>query len=263
MKVPGFLKVKISFAWTLVAATLSSTAGERVSIYFGSGCFWGRQKDFADVEKQVLGRSSAEVTSLVGYAGGHPEAVKRRACYYHAPHDLIYENQGHAEVTQVDLMGETVEDLERQMASFSEKFFTQFVRTARGMQRTDPQDRGPGYRTLVGIPGGMSPSASEGDMFKVFASKNVNHMDLVEGEGSEDDVVNTVFVMDSNKFPFYPAEMFHQFHDGLGHRFPEDYTQELRATQVRLGRVKPTGCPEHGVDPHKHLVVHTLEVDDL
>lgn len=34
--------------------------------------------------------------------------------------------------------------------------------------------------------------------------------DLVEGEGSEDDVVNTVFVMDSNKFPFYPAEMFHQ-----------------------------------------------------
>lgn len=38
-------------------------------IYFGNGCFWGRQKDFVDAET-ALGRAPEQVTAVVGYAGG-------------------------------------------------------------------------------------------------------------------------------------------------------------------------------------------------
>ena len=39
------------------------------TVYFGNGCFWGRQKDFVDVEKG-LGRKGENVSATVGYAGG-------------------------------------------------------------------------------------------------------------------------------------------------------------------------------------------------
>lgn len=38
-------------------------------IYFGNGCFWGRQKDFVDVEK-ALGRDGGKISAITGYAGG-------------------------------------------------------------------------------------------------------------------------------------------------------------------------------------------------
>jgi len=38
-------------------------------IYFGNGCFWGRQKDFVDVEK-ALGREGGKISAITGYAGG-------------------------------------------------------------------------------------------------------------------------------------------------------------------------------------------------
>lgn len=75
----------------------------------------------------------------------------------------------------------------------------------------DPQDRGPGYRNVVGIPGGF-----DSDLFKVFQSKNVNNMKLVPGEGgeirngkaTENDAINTVYIVDSNQLPFHQAEMY-------------------------------------------------------
>ena len=42
-------------------------------IYFGNGCFWGRQKDFTDVEKR-MGRKPEELSAIVGYAGGRKGA---------------------------------------------------------------------------------------------------------------------------------------------------------------------------------------------
>jgi len=50
--------------------------------------------------------------------------------------------------------------------------------------------------------------------------------------------------MDSRRHEFHAAEAYHQFHQGLGHRYPYVYTKRLRETQIKLGRVKPTGCPE-------------------
>lgn len=42
-----------------------------------NGCFWGRQKDFVDVEKS-LGRSGEKVSAVVGYAGGRKTGEPQR-----------------------------------------------------------------------------------------------------------------------------------------------------------------------------------------
>ena len=61
-----------SAAGAVVSAEASSStdgADSTTPIYFGNGCFWGRQKDFVDVEK-ALGREGGKVSAITGYAGG-------------------------------------------------------------------------------------------------------------------------------------------------------------------------------------------------
>lgn len=43
-----------------------------------------------------------------------------------------------------------------QMTAFADTYFGQFKKTPLGMMRSDPQDMGPGYRNVVGLPGGTS-----------------------------------------------------------------------------------------------------------
>ena len=55
-----------------------------VPVYFGNGCFWGRQFDYVSAE-QRLGRSGADLSAVVGYAGGRaapPPEAGGRVCYY-------------------------------------------------------------------------------------------------------------------------------------------------------------------------------------
>eukprot|EP00878_Enallax_costatus_P014352 GHUV01015012.1.p2 GENE.GHUV01015012.1~~GHUV01015012.1.p2 ORF type:complete len:184 (+),score=61.47 GHUV01015012.1:115-666(+) len=87
-------------------ATASSSAAVP-TVYFGNGCFWGRQKDFVDTEK-ALGRTDpAVISSLVGYAGGRQTGPDGKVCYYYnADPRTIYERLGHAEVVQVALSDE-------------------------------------------------------------------------------------------------------------------------------------------------------------
>ena len=66
------------------AEASSSTDGSdsATPIYFGNGCFWGRQKDFVDVEK-ALGREDSKISSITGYAGGAKgagDALPRQEC---------------------------------------------------------------------------------------------------------------------------------------------------------------------------------------
>ena len=61
-------------AIALEADSFQSGAGASSSeaptpIYFGNGCFWGRQKDYIDAEKS-MGRSKSDLSAVVGYAGG-------------------------------------------------------------------------------------------------------------------------------------------------------------------------------------------------
>ena len=50
-------------------------------------------------------------------------------------------------------------------------------------------------------------------------------------------------LQDSNKLPFYQAEKYHQFHDGIGVPFPASY-HSLKADLERSGKIQSTGCPE-------------------
>lgn len=220
--------------------TAAGSAGVPTA-YFGSGCFWGRQKDFFDAEKQ-MGR--AVPSAVTGYAGGAAGADDRgRVCYYYANDASVYERRGHAEVVRVALSPAATE---ADFRAFARLYFrTQFVKRRDGrMQRQDPLDAGPGYRNVVGIPGGVrSP------LFKVLEEENVNGMTLIEGKGTGDepDLVNTVYVVDSDALPFYAAESWHQYHDGIGHSFGKRYKRDAKRAAMDAGAVpRPgdTGCPE-------------------
>ena len=106
-----------------------------------------------------------------------------------------------------------------------------------------------GYRNTIGIPGGV-----KSDLFKILQEENVNNMDLREGSGNENqgplgvptegDELNAVWVIDSTKFPFFRAEVYHQFHNGLGKKFPTNYTKDLKEAALQNKLIGTTGCPE-------------------
>ena len=39
-------------------------------------------------------------------------------------------------------------------------------------------------------------------------------------------------------------QVYHQFHDGIGHPFPAEYKRDQKAALLRAGRLTFTGCPE-------------------
>lgn len=215
------------------------------SVYFGNGCFWGRQYDFANTEL-ALGRKPEEMTAVVGYAGGTRAGPGEKVCYYYSDPRTVYEKLGHAEVVQLNLSSSS-DAAVQEFRTFADVYFKQFQKTYKGMMRLDPQDAGPGYRNVIGLPGGV-----KSPLFTVLQQANVNGMELREGKGNtfmngkptEDDLLNVVWVVDSNERPFYRAERYHQFHNGIGAAFPTEYTQGLKNLLARLGRIDPTGCPE-------------------
>jgi hypothetical protein len=54
------------------------------SVYFGNGCFWGRQYDFVSTEL-ALGRDEGSMSAVAGYAGGRVPAQDGKVCYYRGP----------------------------------------------------------------------------------------------------------------------------------------------------------------------------------
>jgi len=203
-----------------------------VALYFGAGCFWHVQHEFVLHEAAVLGRRGAEVTAVSGYAGGTKLGDSGRVCYHNPQGIADYGRLGHAEVVQVKVPASKV-------GSFSSKFFSIFGE--RGY-RHDPQDRGGEYRSVLGLPGGTKSA----HYATVVAAAKESPMRLVEGRGDEEDTLadRTVLVMDSDKFPFYPAELYHQFHnDFQGPPYGSAYNNLLK-TLYKAGELKPTGCPD-------------------
>ncbi|GIL63728.1 hypothetical protein Vafri_17744 [Volvox africanus] len=235
------------------ALLMSPDSGESVAlssglqtVYFGNGCFWGRQKDFVDVEMKQLGRKPEQLTALVGYAAGTRTGPDGKVCYVYSDPRTHYDALGHAEVVQLGLSTDSGV-AEREIRAFASRYFQQFKKTSGGMQRLDPQDKGPAYRNVIGIPGGINSP-----FMRIIQEENKYGMELREGRGNamswrgptEDDILNTVWVVDSGQLPFYRAERFHQFHNGLGKVFPLEYLRDLRNLVAARGRIEPTGCPE-------------------
>ena len=69
---------------------------------------------------------------------------------------------------------------------------------------------------------------------------------LEKGKGDDPDTIGSklAYVYDSNKFPFYQAEVYHQFHnDFQSPAYGKDYNN-LADVALEDGRVKGTGCPD-------------------
>merc|ERR1719183_180368 len=169
-------------------------------VYFGVGCFWHIQHEFVEAERNLLERSDKQLTSRTGYAGG-TQTKDGKICYHNFQSFADYGKMGHGEVVGMSIPESSIGD-------FAKEYFNLF--TPKG-ERVDPMDRGGEYRSLLGLPGGAAhPMYPE-----VEAAATAKGMKLVLGKGNDPDTLGKkiVFVMDSNKFPFYQAEVYHQFHN--------------------------------------------------
>jgi len=217
-------------------APLAARAEEpTATLYFGAGCFWHVQHEFVMEEVATLKRSGKAITAVAGYAGGKTLGSEGRVCYHNFERLADYGQLGHAEVVEVSIP-------QSALPAFSKRYFDLFG--TRGY-RHDPQDRGGEYRSLLGLPGGM-----DSPLFPVIRSAAAESpMQLLAGKGDEPDTLGAkaVMVMDSNAFPFYPAEVYHQFHnDFMGPAYGEAYNK-LQKTMVKEGTLKLTGCPDVSV----------------
>lgn len=108
--------------------------------------------------------------------------------------------------------------------------------------RVDPMDRGAEYRSLMGLPGGKSHSAYPG----IEAAAAKAGFTLKLGSGNDGDTLGKqiVWVYDSNVFPFYQAEVYHQFHnDFQSPPYGKQYNSLAKAA-FEDGRIRVTGCPD-------------------
>jgi len=221
-----------------------------IPIYLGNGCFWERQWAYYNVETKLFGRSDAALTSIVGYGGGQkpiPGATTQSVCY-HTQDERDYEALGHAEVVQVEL------DADRamaQMSTLAHDFFDSFHGPFGARFRPDPMDVGSPYRSLIGLPGGASSP-----LYAAIRTANVHGMVLKpSSKGGDADELNTVWLMDTEEFPFWTGEVYQQYHCNFfaseGMPYPRWYWEKLWKQQQTSCRIVPTGCPEdHPLTPH-------------
>merc|ERR1711907_87695 len=232
-------------------------------IWLGNGCFWERQYAYAMLEMNATGpfkRSNASVTSVVGYAGAKGTGKDGLVCYDTGKSN-DYGTLGYAEAVGVQL---DAGHEESQFGALVDNFFLSFTPTSTGFMRPDlpPNlpfgDVGAPYRTVLGIPGGV-----RGPLFKVLSGRNTPRgpynmtMSLKEDASGNmtQDEDNTVWVMDSNKFPFYQGEQYPQFHSNFfanpqqPAKYPDWYLKDLWTLQIKLGNLPKTGCPTASCPP--------------
>jgi len=214
-------------------------------VWLGDGCFWEGQYIYVMLELDPIGlfkRDETTMSSLAGYAGSTQLGNDGLVCYELQGNN--YEELGHSEVTQVKLDGGMEID---QFRVLVRHFFDSFIVKSDGFERPDPRDKGGAYRSVIGIPLGV-----KGTLFSVVQQENAPRGEFgltmvlkEDDEGSVDDMYNTVFIMDSNVFPFYRGEQYHQIHsDVKGPRYPTSYNPDLWDKLVKLNRIPPTSCPE-------------------
>eukprot|EP00891_Asterochloris_glomerata_P005115 jgi/Astpho2/5115/Aster-06328 len=170
--------------------------------------------------------SSEEVTPVY-FGNGCFWGPGNKVCYYYG-NDAVYEELGHAEVVSMELRGSS-RKVEEQMRAFADTYFKQFRKTPFGMIRSDPQDMGPAYRNsaqlllFTAVYGGGWPARRRQEPPLQSPA---------------------VYIVDSSELPAYKAEVYHQFHNGIGKAYPSSYTQGLRESFLKDGRLRPSGCPE-------------------
>jgi hypothetical protein len=102
-------------------------------VYFGVGCFWHIQHEFIQAERDLLGRSDDQLTSLAGYAGG--KNIQKAAgtnqplvCYHNLMGVADYGKLGHGEVVGMKLPADQIE-------TFGKVYFSLFNPKTKGKSR--------------------------------------------------------------------------------------------------------------------------------
>ncbi|CAM9295381.1 unnamed protein product [Ectocarpus sp. 12 AP-2014] len=222
-----------------VLENAEAAADPLVETYWGNGCFWHVQHEMIKAEQAILGRSTDELTSYAGYGGAKKNFQGDKLCYHNLRGIGDYGKAGAAEVVSVTIPSS-------KLPEFSKAYFDMFVKYDNGagrifMDRRDPQDRGGEYRSLLGVPGGLS-----GPMADPIKQEAVARgLALREGNGGDPDTLmrNTVFVMDTATFPFFKGEIYHQFHNDMSEDYGRKYNN-LRKQYAEEGTMQETGCPE-------------------
>jgi len=217
----------------LYLISLSTVFSQHISVYFGAGCFWHMQHSFIVAEQEILKRDANSLTSLTGYAGStDTDPSKGVVCYHNGEGLGDYGQLGHAEVVHMTIP-------ETSYADFCKVFADQFTN---GIRR-DPQDRGGEYRSLVGIPGGMGNTELVNILQPALEEAGLALEESTAGSDGDTLESKVVYVMDTEKFPFYQAEMWHQFHDDMIEHYDAAY-HKLKDSFKADCRVHPTGCPD-------------------
>jgi len=223
----------VAAATTSSPAASSAASEELIDVYFGCGCFWHVQHEFVVAEQRILGRKNEELTALAGYAGGSAGARDGKVCYHNAAQISDYGNLGHAEVVRLQIPPSS-------FAEFAKEYVALFDKD--GNRPDQFGDRGGEYRNVVGVPGGRkNPLVAQ---LVQSSAANGDKLDFAAGKGNDADARAVAFIMDSTEYPFYQAEVYHQFHDGfnLGENYPNSYNG-LAQKLLKLGSVVDQGCP--------------------
>lgn len=108
--------------------------------------------------------------------------------------------------------------------------------------RVDPGDKGPEYRSLIGLPGGTTHPLYP----RLEGIANASGFKLLPGKGSDPDTLRqqVIYVYDTAAYPFHQAEVYHQFHnDFQSPPYGKDYNK-LADMAFDDGRIQSTGCPD-------------------
>jgi hypothetical protein len=120
------------------------------------------------------------------------------------------------------------------------RFFS--VILLRDLDRVDPMDRGSEYRNLIGLSGGINHPSYAG--IESAATKAGFRLEV--GKGGDPDTIGKrlVYVYDTAQYPFYQAEVYHQYHDDFQSRPYGRIYNQLADSAFADGRIKTTGCPD-------------------
>jgi len=242
-----------------IAGTASSNAtcvGGGTAVYFGNGCFWHTQFDMYSVEIEApFSRTPETATARTGYAGGSGAGPAGQVCYHGGPSGTFYGVPGglhHAEAVQVYL-DEDRTAAAAQFKALADKYFGEtFHRSGGQMIRGDPQDRGADYRNVIGVPGGLA-----GAFGPAIKASNLYSMPLIEGGPGDSTDEGVVYVYDSNSYPFYRAERYHQYHRNvvIGRSLPSSYMGTARSAAISSGWIDETcGSRDGETSPYKSNV---------
>eukprot|EP00527_Entomoneis_sp_CCMP2396_P009768 CAMPEP_0198136680 /NCGR_PEP_ID=MMETSP1443-20131203/304_1 /TAXON_ID=186043 /ORGANISM="Entomoneis sp., Strain CCMP2396" /LENGTH=276 /DNA_ID=CAMNT_0043797937 /DNA_START=85 /DNA_END=915 /DNA_ORIENTATION=- len=214
-------------------AAAATTTTEEQDVYFGVGCYWHIQHEFVEAERSILNRGDSQLTSKTGYAGGNAVGKDGKVCYHNLQSMADYGRLGHGEVVGMTIPAD-------QVVPFTKVYFSLF--NPRTKDRVDPADRGGEYRSLLGIPGGTGHPSYPA----MEAAAQEAGFKLVPGKGNDPDTLGKqiVFVHDTAKFPFYQAEVYHQYHNDFQSPPYGKAYNNLAIKAFEEGRLQSTGCPD-------------------